>query len=221
MKELTYNELLQENRRLRHSEAILESIQNSVFSVDSDYCYMSFNTAHAQRVKEMFDHDLELGDCLLDILIIEHDRRSAQQSIDRALKGENVINSLPIGVPPLRYYYQIHHCPVKDPSGEIVGVSVVTVDLSEHKRTEEETSLVISELKDSLRENRTLERTLPICSNCHNIHNDDGQWISFEGYMTAHAKTEFSHGICPDCIRNLYPSDADAVFKELENGTNR
>ena len=45
---------------------------------------------------------------------------------------------------------------------------------------------------------------LPICANCKKIREGDS-WIPIEEYISGHSETEFSHGICPGCAKELYP----------------
>lgn len=51
----------------------------------------------------------------------------------------------------------------------------------------------------------TLGRFLPICSNCKKIREDDGSWTAIEEFIRDRSETEFSHGMCPDCAKSLYP----------------
>ena len=46
---------------------------------------------------------------------------------------------------------------------------------------------------------------LPICANCKKIRDDKGYWNQIEAYIGDHSEAEFSHGICPDCAKKLYP----------------
>ena len=52
---------------------------------------------------------------------------------------------------------------------------------------------------------RVLEGFIPICANCKKIRNTQDQWEQMEKYIAEHSLAEFSHSICPDCIRQLYP----------------
>lgn len=54
-------------------------------------------------------------------------------------------------------------------------------------------------LTDYISEIQTLRDIVPICSYCKKIRDDDGYWKSVEEYFTRYTKSEFSHGICPDC----------------------
>ena len=51
----------------------------------------------------------------------------------------------------------------------------------------------------------TLSGFLPICVSCKKIRDDQGYWNQVEAYISKHTEVEFSHGICPDCARKLYP----------------
>jgi len=63
----------------------------------------------------------------------------------------------------------------------------------------------IEELKNSLNKVRLLSGLLPICASCKKIRDDKGYWTQIESYISEHSEAEFSHGICPDCVRKLYP----------------
>lgn len=52
---------------------------------------------------------------------------------------------------------------------------------------------------------KKLEGLLPICSACKKIRDNDGSWSQIESYIRRHSEAEFSHGICPECTRRLYP----------------
>ena len=51
----------------------------------------------------------------------------------------------------------------------------------------------------------TLGSFLPICANCKKIREDEDSWTPIEEYIHDHSETEFSHGICPECAKKLYP----------------
>ena len=50
---------------------------------------------------------------------------------------------------------------------------------------------------------RRLESLLPICSYCKRIREGDREWLQLEAYMSKHADAQFSHGICPECMRKV------------------
>jgi sigma-B regulation protein RsbU (phosphoserine phosphatase) len=78
----------------------------------------------------------------------------------------------------------------------------------------------VDELSLALEQIKTLRGIVPICSNCKKIRNDKGYWQQVEVYVHNHTEAEFTHGICPDCIQELYPDlyspddDMDKTPKE-------
>ena len=81
----------------------------------------------------------------------------------------------------------------------------VTRDITELKKKENELKDVILKLQKALEEIRTLRGILPICANCKKIKDDKGYWEQVESYISKHSEAEFSHLICPDCMKKLYP----------------
>ncbi len=78
-------------------------------------------------------------------------------------------------------------------------------DISERKQHEKEREALIDSLKKSLAKVRKLSGLLPICASCKKIRDDKGYWNQIEAYIRDHSEADFSHGICPDCSRKLYP----------------
>ncbi len=78
-------------------------------------------------------------------------------------------------------------------------------EIVERKKAEIEKEKVIAELRDAMREINTLGGLLPICSNCKKIRDDKGYWNQIESYVSEHTDAEFSHSICPECVKKLYP----------------
>ena len=60
-------------------------------------------------------------------------------------------------------------------------------------------------LEDALSQVKLLSGFLPICSSCKRIRDDKGYWNQIESYIRDHSEAEFSHGICPECAKKLYP----------------
>ncbi len=61
------------------------------------------------------------------------------------------------------------------------------------------------ELTQALQEVKTLRGMLPICSNCKKIRDDNGYWERLESYIASRSEATFTHGICPECAKELYP----------------
>ncbi|MGD9950692.1 MAG: hypothetical protein AB7U29_19790 [Desulfobulbus sp.] len=75
------------------------------------------------------------------------------------------------------------------------------------------------ELKKALSEVKVLSGMLPMCASCKKIRDDDGYWQQIETYITEHSETKISHGICPDCIKKLYPQFSEEILSDNQNGS--
>jgi CheY-like chemotaxis protein len=82
--------------------------------------------------------------------------------------------------------------------------AAIEMALYRHK-AEEERERLIHELEDALAEIKTLRGILPICSSCKKIRDDEGYWNQLEAYIQEHSEAVFSHGLCPECGKKLYP----------------
>ena len=91
------------------------------------------------------------------------------------------------------------------PWGSGSAILATLRDVSERVRYEEERERLINELQVALEKIKTLKGLLPICAHCKKIRNDDGYWQQIEVYIHEHSEADFTHGICPDCMKELYP----------------
>jgi len=70
--------------------------------------------------------------------------------------------------------------------------------------------IVIHDITERVRfmdEIKTLRGIVPICARCKKIRDDQGFWQHVEAYVAEHSYAEFSHGLCPVCLDELYPDD--------------
>jgi PAS domain S-box-containing protein len=100
--------------------------------------------------------------------------------------------------------------PVEVSTSRIAGkeggmVLAIVRDVRERKRAEQERERLISELQEALAKIKTLRGLIPICASCKKVRDDRGYWQQVEVYIRDHSEAEFSHGLCPDCARQLYP----------------
>jgi len=78
-------------------------------------------------------------------------------------------------------------------------------DISERRTAEREREELIAGLQQALSEVKTLRGFIPICSSCKKIRDDSGYWNQIEIYISQRSEAEFSHSMCPDCIKQYYP----------------
>lgn len=90
------------------------------------------------------------------------------------------------------------------PEGE-PRTCLIIRDISERKAAEAERENLIGELRDTLGRVKRLSGLLPMCAACRKIRDERDVWHDLESYIRTHTEADFSHGICPDCRRQLYP----------------
>jgi PAS domain S-box-containing protein len=79
-------------------------------------------------------------------------------------------------------------------------------DITERKIIDLERRRAMDELRGVLDSVKTIEGMLPICASCQKIRDDKGCWTSVDSYLSKHINVEFTHGICPECVKELYPN---------------
>jgi hypothetical protein len=85
-------------------------------------------------------------------------------------------------------------------------LQAVVRDITGRKQNEAERDMLIHDLQDALANVKSLSGLLPICASCKKIRDDKGYWSQVEGYIQKHSDATFTHGMCPDCLKKLYPA---------------
>jgi hypothetical protein len=93
---------------------------------------------------------------------------------------------------------------------------VVAFLLARLKFELDERAKVIGELKRALEEIKTLSGLLPMCAWCKKIRDDGGYWKQVEQYVSEHTEAEFTHGICPDCLKKMEPELYEKIVRMRE-----
>jgi hypothetical protein len=81
------------------------------------------------------------------------------------------------------------------------------------KNNEQRLKNKIGELEKALSHIVILEGILPICSHCKKIRyegtdpEDQANWVQVEKYISAKTEAQFTHSICPECLKQFYPDD--------------
>jgi two-component system, response regulator PdtaR len=107
---------------------------------------------------------------------------------------------------------------ITDPFGYIIkpyeGKQLkVAVEMALFKhRLDRERLQVVADLKKALAKVKKLSGLLPICASCKKIRDDKGYWEQVEAYIRKNSEAEFTHSICPECARKLYPE----IFMDKE-----
>jgi GAF domain-containing protein len=126
-------------------------------------------------------------------------------------------NALVTGEPHIRFYAGY---PLVNPEGLALGTLCV-VDRKPRQLSAEqgramqalvrqvmallELRRVSTRLADALNHVTILEGMLPICAWCKRIRDDNGYWAKVEAYLHKHTGVDFTHGICPECLKKVRP----------------
>jgi PAS domain S-box-containing protein len=86
-----------------------------------------------------------------------------------------------------------------------IRIAGTLTDITYRKHIESEREQLIAQLKEALANIKTLSGLIPICANCKKIRDDQGYWNQIESYITEHSNATFTHSICPNCAKILYP----------------
>jgi hypothetical protein len=93
------------------------------------------------------------------------------------------------------------------------GAIITSQDITARVQAERDRTNLIADLRKALDEVETLRGLLPICASCKKIRDDGGYWNTVEDYFSHRSKVDFSHTLCPDCIKTLYPD----LWEQLPN----
>jgi len=95
--------------------------------------------------------------------------------------------------------------PFRDADGKLIGMVESFQDITYRTALEKEKEELIGKLRESLNKVKLLSGFLPICASCKKIRDDKGYWNQIEAFIKEHSEAEFSHGLCPECAKKLYP----------------
>jgi len=109
--------------------------------------------------------------------------------------------------------------PIFLPQGEVFG-TICVLDIKGNTYSETYKKLLLqfkelieahlellfttASLQDALIQVKTLQGMLPICAHCKKIRDDQDNWQPMESFISERSGAKFSHGVCPDCLREHY-----------------
>ena len=73
------------------------------------------------------------------------------------------------------------------------------------------------ELEEAFAKIKTLRGLIPICASCKKIRSDTGYWQQLEEYITEHSEADFTHGLCPECLKQM-EIEGKAIVDRTEPG---
>ena len=89
--------------------------------------------------------------------------------------------------------------------GTVVTVICTSKNITKRKLAEIALKEKHDKLVKAMEEIKVLSGLLPICASCKKIRDDKGYWNQIEAYIQEHSEAKFSHSICDECAKELYP----------------
>ncbi|MCI0659342.1 MAG: PAS domain S-box protein, partial [Acidobacteria bacterium] len=193
--------------------ALIENSPLAIVTIDPEervqHCNSAFEQLFGYRLEEMegklIDDFVAPGELTSEALNLT--RQAVRGEIGHAVTQRGTKDGRVITV-------EVHGVPLVV-NGKLVGGYALYQDVTERRRAEEEREKLLVELQGALANIKTLSGLLPICASCKKIRDDGGYWSQIESYVSAHSQAQFSHGICPDCAKQLYPEHYHKMFPEL------
>ncbi len=202
--EIELEQLKQEFREKKEQiEATLDALPDLLFELDCQGRILEFHSASKEL---LYASPEEFMDKAVNEILPEEPAAIIMSAIKRAAeKGRDfgAIYSLDIAMSVK--WFELSITAKKDPKVANGRFIVLIRDITRRKQAEMEKENLILELKKAMSKIKTLSGLLPICSSCKKIRDDKGYWNQLEAYISSHSEADFSHSICPECEKKLYP----------------
>lgn len=179
--------------------ALLNATDDAMFLIDTKGTLLALNGTLTARLSKTTEE--LLGKCIYDYLPpnvanprkhhVEHVVRSG-----KAIHFEDTRN----GIWLENFIY-----PISNKHGNVTMLAICSRNITERKLSEQEREKLIERLQEYIGQIRTLGGLIPICSSCKRVRGDEGYWSQLEVFISEHFDMEFSHGLCPECAKKLYP----------------
>lgn len=147
--------------------------------------------------------------------IFEEDKENARRAIEKVFQEGHAVVEARFStlsgqvIPYLFTGYRFK----QEGKDYLVGVGL---DISDRVMAEMEKENLIRKLQKTLAQVKQLSGFLPICASCKKIRDDEGYWKQIEIYIKDHSEVEFSHSICPECAKKLYPEMGSTINSSAE-----
>lgn len=98
-------------------------------------------------------------------------------------------------------------------AGRPTVIRGLVIDLGQEAQITGSVEAVLEIARNSLATGpKGVESSLVVCSSCQRVKQNRRQFVPLSPELHHLLGTQLSHGICPDCIRALYPEYADRIL---------
>ncbi len=196
----------QDSMKFEMIQSVFDAIPSFIFVVDEDVRIQEYNAAATELVAGERKTILKrrAGDLLHCLHAIEspegcgHARFCKdciiRNSVTDAFRGKRVVRN--------RLKMEI----IRNGNREEI-YALITVSPFHYKGS----PFVLLVVED-ISEIAELQRLIPICSSCKKVKDDEESWLRLEAYFKTHWDLDFSHTLCPECMKNRYPNFYREMF---------
>ncbi len=133
-RKLAEEKIKQQNEQL---QGILESTHSSIFAVDTELNYLTYNSNHSENMRLNYGVDVAKGINVIEGDHFGEDTDAVYKHLQRALAGEQFSITEEMGG-IYRSWYETIYNPIEDEFGKVTGVAVFSHDITERKEAENE-----------------------------------------------------------------------------------
>jgi len=106
---------------------------------------------------------------------------------------------------------------VRELSQAIVIARARFGDLLSLRRANDVLQSCTRDLEGALAKIKTLRGLIPVCDSCKKIRRDTGYWQQLEEFIAEHSEADFTHGLCPECLKQM-EIEGKAIVDRTEPG---
>jgi len=204
--------------------SIIDNMEDAIFVLDKTNQVLSLNPAAEKLVQISASRSIGKSIQFFSSLVSAMDKAGFSWTSNTACEGE-----IELAVQGNAKTYNTRLLPLASGEDTQDGKILLLHDITEKKQYEREREQLISKLQQALAEVKTLNGLLPICASCKKIRDDQGYWQEVEQYIGSRTDADFSHGLCPECFKKLFPDiyrekyehvEEDGSNKEIDTKTN-
>lgn len=193
--------------------AVMESTQESIYALDKNFRYLSFNTNHQQVMKLLYNKNVVLGESIKSYLKGSKDEIWYPKEIQRAFKGEAFVKEYAVSYKNYTdRFIRISFNPIRNATKSVSGAAMFVIDVTEQKRLQEAVNQSLANLKAVME--GTKDRIFAIDKKLRYLTFNDAH---AQQAKLASGKTPKVNDVILDFFpKNKYPKLHEHVFRALK-----
>ncbi len=186
-----------------YAEAIVETVREHLIVLSKDLRVVTANKAYykdfavtPEVIKDKYFYDIQDGLWNMPKL---------RQLLEEIIRENSAFNDFEFNYEAPGVGRRMMLLNARRVAREEQLILLAVEDITARRIAEEERDKIVLDHMEALSKVKKLAGMLPICASCKKIRNDDGYWEQIEAYIRDHSDAEFTHGICPECAKKIYP----------------